>query len=143
MALPGEYLRLSFWNFDPEKGGLALLQSNQIQDQATLDAVFRIGEGCMGTAYREDRVWNEKDPRSLGSWIDIPGATKDYNGLLLVPIVWANDKIGVIAVDRTAKQEFPEISVSIAKALADIAAHAIGSPETLRALKRQTATLNT
>lgn len=44
MALPGEYLRSSFWSYDEELGGLKLLQSNQIHDPETLEKVFRIGK---------------------------------------------------------------------------------------------------
>lgn len=88
-------------------------------------------------AFREDRWWNVADPRSLKSWVGIPGSSRDYNGLLLVPIVWENKKLGMLAVDRTAKAEFQDVSVSIARALADLAAHALGSPTARSALERE------
>jgi hypothetical protein len=137
MSTPGEYLRLAFWNYVDEVSGLKFLDSNQISDDATRDAVFRDGEGCLGMAFREGRVWNEKNPRALACWKKVPGGSTEYSGLLLVPITWGARKIGMLSVDREAAEEFDEVSVQIALSLAYLAANALGSPLSIAALQRE------
>ena len=140
MSPPRERLRLAIWNYVDEVSGLKFLQSNQITDDATKNAIFRDGEGCLGMAYREQRVWNEKDPRDLACWKKIPGGSSDYNGLLLVPITWADRKVGMLSIDRESAEEFDEASVQVARALAYLAANALGSPISIAALERAEST---
>ena len=137
MSGPGEHLRLSFWAYVEEDAALTLLQSNQIDNDDTRRLVFRNGEGCLGMAYREQRCWNEENPRELACWKHDPGESKDYNGLLLVPIVWGKRKIGMLAVDHEEKAKFKTTPVQIAQALAYVAAQALGSPIAEAALERE------
>ncbi|HEX3465252.1 MAG TPA: GAF domain-containing protein [Candidatus Elarobacter sp.] len=136
IAAKDEAVRLSIWNYDEAKGGLLLLQSNEIGDEPTKRHVFHLGEGLMGRAFRDQELVNVANGQKEPGWVEIEGATRKFNGVLLAPFVWGNEKLGVLSIDREAKRQFEPLKVAIANALALVAAHVLGSPITRNALAK-------
>jgi hypothetical protein len=134
IAQKGDSIRISTWQYSEASGGLCLIQSNEIRDDATRDHVFAIGEGLIGRAYRDQEEINVADGPATPGWVDIAGSIQ-YHGTLLVPIVWRCDKLGMIAVDRKPKEKFASSALFVTRALATVTAHSIGSDATRRAIE--------
>ncbi|HEY2473556.1 MAG TPA: GAF domain-containing protein [Candidatus Cybelea sp.] len=126
IAERGDRTRLSFWWFVESAGGLKLLFSDDIRDEATLNHVFRPGVGLLGQCYVECRVYNLEDaPSSIYYQRIRPHA--DYNGLLLVPVRYRTYErpIGVLSIDRGKKEAFDDNAENVGSALADLIAYAL------------------
>lgn len=131
-----EERRLSLWIYDDKAKRLRFLHSNEITDADTLDATFELGEGLLGAAFIEDRVWNERVASEVPGYKVIRNQwPPKYNGLLLIPIHYGVRKIGMLSVDRTAPEYFPDTQVNLFKALAAIVGSAIEDPRLKRILE--------
>jgi hypothetical protein len=125
----GDTIRLSFWLYTEEEGGLKLLLSDDIRDTATLDHVFRPGQGLAGQCYVENRTYNLPDgPKSIYYQ---RVAEPRYHGLLLVPVQFGatGEILGVLSVDRKKIERFDENAVNVARALGDLIAYAYRHPK--------------
>jgi hypothetical protein len=127
VAERGDPTRFSFWWFVEDAGGLKLLFSDDIRDEATLDHVFKPGAGLLGQCYVESRIFNEDDAPSSIYYERITPHAADYHGLLLVPVRSTTDErpIGVLSVDRQKKEAFNQNASSVCRALADLIAYAM------------------
>ncbi|HEX4012761.1 MAG TPA: GAF domain-containing protein [Candidatus Cybelea sp.] len=126
IAQRGDRTRLSFWWYVEDAGGLKLLFSDDIRDEATLNHVFRPGAGLIGQCYVECRTYNLEDaPLSIYYQGIRPEA--DYHGLLLVPVRYrtGGTPIGVLSIDREKKEAFDENAQNVGSALADLIAYAM------------------
>lgn len=133
----GEFIRISYWTYDSSDATLGFFQGTYITDKVVQAFEFPYGKGCLGRAFKEGRLWNEEDPHALSSWIDIPGAhDRTYRAIMLVPFEWGHEKLGMIAIDREAKQKFGDSAERIAQGLASLVGHAFGAPATRSALAR-------
>lgn len=126
IAVRGDRTRLSFWWYVEDTGGLKLLFSDDIRDEATMDHVFKPGAGLIGQCYVESRIYNLEDaPASIyyEAIHDIP----EYHGLLLVPVAARTSErpIGVLSIDRQRREEFGENAQNVGSALADLIAYAM------------------
>lgn len=129
MAEEGDVIRFSFWWFDAEAGGLTLLISDDIRDKATLDHIFKPGEGLCGQSYVEERYFSLRDAPQSIYYEDIPGVTPQYHGLLLMPVQPRKDAaaIGVLSIDRKKAEEFDGNARNVARALAALIAFAMNT----------------
>lgn len=126
IAERGDRTRLSFWWFVEDQGGLTLLFSDDIRDEATLDHVFEPGVGLLGQCYVEGRTYNLEDaPASIYYERIMP--KPNYHGLLLLPVKARTDGavIGVLSVDREKKEAFDENASNVCTGLADLLAYAM------------------
>jgi len=117
---PSANVRISLWLFNKEMDRLEFFFSNEIDDVATVEAVFRPGEGLMGQAFLERRRWNEPDARQIPGFKSIrSGGTEGYDAVMCVPVVNApgDAPLGMLNVDKRG-DEFSATAESIAAALA-------------------------
>lgn len=126
IAVRGDRTRLSFWWYVEDAGGLKLLFSDDIRDEATLDHVFKPGVGLLGQCYVESRIYNLEDaPESI--YYEAIRAETEYHGLLLVPVTARTSErpIGVLSIDRQRREEFDQNAENVGSALADLIAYAM------------------
>jgi hypothetical protein len=126
IAERGDRTRLSFWWYVDDAGGLKLLFSDDIRDDATLDHVFKPGVGLIGQCFVESRVYNLADaPSSI--YYEAIRPSPEYHGLLLVPVKRKTDEtpIGVLSVDRQKSEAFDENAQNVGSALADLIGYAM------------------
>lgn len=128
-------IRISLWWFDEDKNGLVLLYSNEITDQATLEFVFKPGEGLMGQAFIERRLYNLADATKSKFFAAIPGHEPTYKALLMVPVWFSNRVVGMVSIDRRSSGEFDNNAVDLATALADVLGFALTHPISLPCLR--------
>jgi hypothetical protein len=126
IAVRGDRTRLSFWWYVEDAGGLKLLFSDDIRDEATLDHVFKPGVGLLGQCYVESRIYNLEDaPESI--YYEAIRQETEYHGLLLVPVTARTSErpIGVLSIDRQRREEFDQNAENVGSALADLIAYAM------------------
>ncbi|MDQ6781812.1 MAG: GAF domain-containing protein, partial [Candidatus Eremiobacteraeota bacterium] len=129
MAQNGEGFRISLWWFDDKEASLQLLLSNEIVDQGTLDTKFAVGEGLLGQAFAEDRVWNLNNAPAEPYY----KKTRDnpsYRGLLLVPIREGREPVGqipvgMLAIDREKPEYFDTAIENVACSLSHVVGFAL------------------
>ena len=86
----GEKRRLSLWMYDERSDELSIYFADGIKDKATLSARIKNGCGIVGTVYKLQQTWNERDAPSLPVWIPIrTGDTPRYHGIFLTPVNYA------------------------------------------------------
>lgn len=133
LQAPDEKLRLSVWAVDPS--GLQILYPQSIDNQPVQATSWKPGEGLLGRSYLEQRIWNEKNAKSLPAYVAIPNEYQDYNGILLVPITYEDRRLGMLCITREKEANFSGEQENVACALARILAFAMGSSDAVAALK--------
>jgi putative methionine-R-sulfoxide reductase with GAF domain len=125
----GDQVRLSVWWYFPELGGLVLLYSDGVADEASLEHIFKPGEGLCGQCFIEGRIYNLQDAQQSAYYQRIRDDA-EYHGLLLVPIrSWTGKIRGVLSADRIAREQFGENAEHAVTALADLILIALTSPQ--------------
>lgn len=123
----GEKRRLSLWIYDESKNALKIFFSNGITDKETLAAEVEYGKGVVGTVYKLQQTWNERDGPSLPVWIPIRSDAPRYHGIFLTPVNYSDLELGVLCVDRRKRERFSESAEDVMFALANVFAIAIGN----------------
>ncbi len=106
-------VRASIWLVGAD-GKLGFTLGNEIDK---VDLRFRPGEGIMGRAFRERRVWNVADGPRRPEYVK-HRAAEPFHGLLCVPLDYGPGCIGVLCVDRTEPEPFAESALLVASTLA-------------------------
>ncbi len=127
LSADGEKRRLSLWLYDERSNSLSIYFNNGITDQQTKDAKVPNGTGIVGTVYKLQQQWNERDAPSLPVWIPIKSHPPRYHGIFLTPVNYADLQLGVLVVDRRKREIFSESAVDVMSALAAVFAVAIGN----------------
>lgn len=117
--------RISVWLFDQAKGKLVFYFSNEIKDPATREKTFAVGEGMLGQAFDEERKWNEPHATLSPSHEVLDGRAPSYQGILLVPIRFFRDTLGMIRIDRQDGARFSDDAVRLVDATAHFAGLAL------------------
>jgi signal transduction protein with GAF and PtsI domain len=112
-------VRLALWVYDAGAELLRFFFSNEITDEATRKATFGIGEGMIGTAFDEPRVWNEANATMLPSFVPIV-KRESYAAVLSVPVRLGETKLAILTVDRKKSEEFSAEAVEGTEACAYI-----------------------
>jgi hypothetical protein len=124
----GEKRRLSLWMYDERSDELSIYFADGIKDKATLSARIKNGCGIVGTVYKLQQTWNERDAPSLPVWIPIrTGDTPRYHGIFLTPVNYAETCLGVLCVDRRNPERFSNPAEDVMIALASVFGMAIGN----------------
>jgi len=129
-----ELRRLSIWLFDADSRQLSFFFSNEITDPETRSFAFPIGVGVAGSAYRDHRIWSERDATALPVYVAIRATPPRYRGLLCVPIDFGETRLGVLCVDRQAIAYFEKRDENVIRALASIFGAALGNQSSQRLL---------
>lgn len=74
----GEKRRLSLWLYDKRTDELGIFFSDGIADDETKNARIKRGVGIVGTVYKLQQTWNERDAPALGVWIPIRSTAPRY-----------------------------------------------------------------
>ncbi|HET9392214.1 MAG TPA: GAF domain-containing protein [Candidatus Rubrimentiphilum sp.] len=134
LSAPGDDgFMLSVWNYD--QNGLQVLYPKKIGEAPVHARIWRVGEGCLGQAFLEQRLWNEKNAKALPAFVPVHNEYQDYKGILLVPIRYENQKLGMLCVRRKQETYFAPEQENVACALAQVLAYAMGSAAARSALK--------
>ena len=116
-ASDGEERRLALWIYDEQAKLIRYFFSNEITDKASIAATFALGEGLIGAAFSEGRMLNVSRSWQQPAYKPIqPGLERLYNGLLLIPILYGDHKIGMLSVDRTKANVFRTTKFASSKA---------------------------
>lgn len=125
-----EYRRLAYWILD-KNGELGLAVSNEItkeDDPEVCAHRFKRGVGLMGRALSAKDPINVADALKAAGFEKIPGDKHAYFGMLLVAIRYGKEPLGVIVVDRSRKEKFPDFSVKLIESLAAMTGMLLGEP---------------
>jgi GAF domain-containing protein len=127
LGLDDERRRLSVWLFDAPNDELFFFFSNEIGDAETVNFTFPVGIGILGCAFREHRVWNERDAAALPVYVSIRRTPPRYHGILCVPIDFGLTRLGVLCVDREKDDYFEDRDVNVMRALASSLGTVLGN----------------
>jgi GAF domain-containing protein len=133
----GEERRAAVWLYNSRDDALVFFLSNEIRDDATINARIPVSQGVAGAAFRDQLVWNEADGPSLPVWIPIATAKPKYHGLLCAPINYGDRRLGILSVDREKRESFPQVEYDVLIALAQTIGMALGNEHFRKALKSQ------
>jgi GAF domain-containing protein len=95
---------------------------------------FSVGEGIIGRSFVEIKPWNIPDRRRRPEYVKLD--PKDpFQGLLCVPLTsGSSSPIGVLCIDRTKAEAFPDSSVKLVSTLAGMITLALMNPKHKKAL---------
>lgn len=124
-----EKIRASVWWLSQRENGLIFLLSDQIKDMETQGFVFHSGQGILGQAFAESRVWNVADAPAEPGYIKIRQEPPEYRGLLCAPIYFGGHEIiGMVSLDRERAESFDDVDQNLVSALSDVLAYALTLP---------------
>jgi GAF domain len=126
----GEKRRLSVWIYNGQTDRLEFFFSNEIRDELTTSHTFRPGDGVIGTVFRNDECWNERDAPSLPVWVAIRRKRPQYRGLFCRPIRFGEFRLGVLSVDRQRAERFERDDEDVLAAFAEMLAIVLGNKRT-------------
>jgi hypothetical protein len=148
MGDDGESRRLIYWIYNPETDELGLFLSPEITQESNPEIFkyrLRKGEGLL----RKVLAWppplmgpdgsplpsinrptslNVSNAKKEPGYFPIPGERSVYKGLLIAPIRAGDATLGVISVDRSLQDKFPNTSVMLIEALASMSGILLGEP---------------
>ena len=127
LGADGEKRRLSLWLYDDRTDELSIYFSDGIDDDETKNARVKRGEGIVGTVFALQQTWNERDAPALPVWIPLGTRRPRYHGIFLVPVNFADLRLGVLCVDRRKRETFARSEVDVMTALATIYGMALGN----------------
>jgi GAF domain-containing protein len=136
LALQGsnEAVRASVWLMSDTDQQLHFVLGS---DTTGPRASFRAGEGIVGRAYIENTIWNIRDRKERPEYAK-PEPTEPFRGLLCIPLTTGSLTIGVMCIDQTNAEEFPDSSVKLASALTRLITLALMNPRHEKALAENT-----
>lgn len=130
-----ERARISLWWSDESRGGLTFLMSNEISDPETTSKVWTNDEGLIGHAFLEaDTVQYDDAPKHI-YYVPVRKEAPAYHGLLMVPVKFLNEPLGILSIDREGVGYFEDLSVQIAQSLAETLSQALTHPRTRSVFK--------
>jgi hypothetical protein len=113
--------------YEPESDDLEFLFSNEIDDERTMAARFKPGEGLLGQAFLERRMWNEPDARQIPGFkrIRTDLSIEPYDAVMCIPAFArpSDAPLGAMTFDK-AGAAFTGVGENIGSALAATCAYA-------------------
>ncbi len=124
-GVPKAATRLTVWLADPPLRELGFTWSN-LNVSALAKKTFPYGVGIAGAAYLDQAIRNVVDPRSSPEFLEFEDIPYTFNSMLVVPMCFGKQKLGVICVDSMLAEPFDEGAIARTLALAAVLGAAIG-----------------
>ncbi len=129
LKIPGEMVRASVWIMSGDDQRLHFVLGSEIDNP---DKQFRSGEGIIGRAYASGQIWNVPNGPARPEYAQAE-RNPPFSGLLVMPLnKGAAAPFGVLCIDRTTAETFPESAVDTAGALAKLIVIAMTSRKPTR-----------
>jgi len=124
---PSANVRIALWTYDPAKDLLEFFWSNEIDDRLTIEATFRPGDGLLGRAFMERRLWNYADASRVQGFRPIGDRPPPYKAIMIVPVYMyeTNVVLGMLTIDKPEAVIFTPRAENIGAALASLCALAL------------------
>jgi hypothetical protein len=113
-----EQLRISLWCALDGKDLTMLVSIGKFSPDA-IGHIFKPGEGLLGQAFRERRMWNLTNPKDEPGYLSLPG-DPEYRGLLMIPLPRHDRPQYVLVIDRETEAMFDNVKENMAEALGHI-----------------------
>lgn len=108
-------VRIALWIYDSESNELRFEYSPQF---TPTQASFAPGEGFIGQAFLEGRIFSEPDVRLVPSYKNTRDGDPPYRAVICVPIRIGDELTGMLTIDKTEATAFGDTAEEVAKALA-------------------------
>jgi len=108
-------VRVALWIYDADVDELRFEYSPQFKPT---QMTYQLGEGFIGQAFLEGRVFSEPDVRLVPSYKSTRDGDPPYRAVICVPIRIAEERIGMLTIDKTEATPFSETAEEVSKALA-------------------------
>jgi putative methionine-R-sulfoxide reductase with GAF domain len=108
-------VRVALWIYDADEEVLRFEYSPQF---TPTQATYRLGEGFIGQAFLEGRVFSEPDVRLVPSYKSTRDGDPPYRAVICVPIRIGDEAIGMLTIDKTEATPFSETAEEVSNGLA-------------------------
>lgn len=119
---PTSVVRLALWVFDDEND---LLQFEYSPQFSPTRETYRPGEGFIGQAFLEGRVFSEADVRLIPSYKNTRDGDPPYRAVICVPLRIDNETTGMLTIDKSEAVAFSSTAQEVAQALASQVGYAL------------------
>jgi len=122
---------------DPDRSGYRIAAAATL-DGLAMSGRFTVGEGIVGRAYREKRTQNVPDVAADADYLGLVTSTRSE---VAVPILWGDEVVAVLNVERDSPGGFTPSEVITLETLADGIGIMMRNAELYQALERTNAKL--
>lgn len=109
---PDDDVRIALWLYNPTTQTIEFFCSNEFEPS---QRSYASGEGLIGGAFRDRRLYNVDDVRTVPAYKSTHKGDPPYRAILCCPVILGESIIGMITADKRKVMFFSDLAEEIAK----------------------------